>query len=261
MKRSGKISRQKLSDQVVDRIKFWLMSESMKPGDRLPQEKELGEFLGVSRGTIREALKALEVQGIIRVVAGRSGGAAVADVTYETAAGLLGNYFYFKHLTVQQIYDLRRLLEPEMAVSVVDQLTDADIRELERLVISCASTEDTPDSRRKQRLDELEFHNVLARRAPNPLISFNCQFINRMLAEQVVVKRMYLERQERIDQENHNSHSELIEAYKARDPERVMNVMVRHMCDCSHHVVEMGAVVRQRFLMDDSETRLQDLMK
>jgi GntR family transcriptional repressor for pyruvate dehydrogenase complex len=259
--RSGKVSRQKLSDRVVDRVKFWLMSESMKPGDRLPQEKELGELLGVSRGTVREALKALEVQGIIRVVAGRTGGAVVADVTYETAAGLLGNYFYFKQLTVQQIYDLRRILEPELAASVVGLLTHADISELKRLVASCASTEDTPEARRRQRLDELEFHTVLARRAPNPLISFNCQFINRMLAEQVVVKRMYLERQERIDQENHDSHSELIQAYEAKDAERVMKIMTRHMCDCSHHVVEMGAVVRQRFLTGDPGVLSQDLME
>src|SRR6266508_4380325 len=97
------LSRRKLSDQVVDRIKHWLMAKNIKPGDRLPQEKELVEIFGVARSTMREALKALEVQGLISIVAGRSGGAIIAEVGYETAAGLLGNYFYFQNLQAGQI--------------------------------------------------------------------------------------------------------------------------------------------------------------
>ena len=144
----ARISRRKLSDQVVDRIKHWLMAKNIKPGDRLPQEKEL---IGPSRGqsgTIREALKALEVQGLISVATGRSGGAVVAEVSYETAAGLLGNYFFFQRLQATEIYDLRQLIEPEMAVSAVDRLTETDFKRLEQLIESCANVQDTPKSRR-----------------------------------------------------------------------------------------------------------------
>jgi DNA-binding FadR family transcriptional regulator len=232
------------------------MSKNIKPGDRLPQEKELMDLLGVSRGTIREALKALEVQGLIRVATGRSGGAVVAEVSYQTAAGLLGNYFYFQKLQAVEIYDLRRLIEPEMAVSVVDWLTESDLKRLEMLIESCANVQDTPESRRRQRLEELEFHNVLAARSPNPLYSFTCRFINKVLADQVVFKRMYLERQLKIDRENHAAHSELLEAYRTRDPDRVRRTMTRHMGECSCHVAELEAIVETRFF---SESPLPEL--
>jgi DNA-binding FadR family transcriptional regulator len=234
------------------------MAENMQPGDRLPQEKELMELLGVSRGTTREALKALEVQGIIRVSTGRSGGAVVAEVGYETAAGLLGNYFYFKKLQAAEIYQLRQLLEPEMAASAVGRLTDVDFGRLEQLIESCARVDDSPESRRKQRLEELEFHNVIARRSPNPLYSFTCQFVNKMLADQVVFKRMYLKRQQKIDRENYTAHIELLVAYRAHDRNRVRRAMTRHMRECACHIVELEAIVEKRFFSDAPVPRLQD---
>lgn len=246
------LPRRKLSDHVVDRIKHWLMAKNIKPGDRLPQEKELIEIFGVSRGTIREALKALEVQGLITVAAGRSGGAVIARVGYETAAGLLGNYFYFQNLRAVEIYDMRQLIEPEMAVSAVGRLTAADFDQLELLIERCANVEDTPESRRRQRLDELEFHNVLAVRSPNPLYSFTCRFINRVLADQVVFKGMYRERQLKIDRENHTAHCELLEAYRAEDPDRVRLAMTRHMSECACHIVELDAIVQSRFLSEET---------
>lgn len=250
MLRGSGLKRRKLSDQVVDRIKHWLMTERMQPGDRLPQEKELMSLLGVSRGTIREALKALEVQGVVRVATGRFGGAVVAEVGYETAANLLGNYFYFKKLLAKEIYEFRQLIEPEMAAEVVGRLAETDFRRLEELIESCACVEDTPDARRRQRLDELEFHNVLAACCPNPLFSFACQFVNKVLADQVVYKRMYLDRQEHIDRENHAAHSELLEAYRAGDRDRVHQSMSRHMRQCSCHVADLEAIVETRFLGD-----------
>ena len=244
------LSRRKLSDQVVDKIKHWLMANNIKPGDRLPQEKELIEIFGVARGTMREALKALEVQGLISIVAGRSGGAIIAEVGYETAAGLLGNYFYFQNLQAGQIYDLRQLVEPEMAVSAVDHLTKDDFDTLQKLIEDCAKVEDTPEFRRQQRLDELEFHNVLAVRSPNALYSFTCRFINKVLADQVVFKRMYQQRQLKIDHENHAAHSELLAAYRARDKDRVHKAMTRHMVECACHIVELDAIVQTRFFSD-----------
>ena len=108
------LARRKLSDLVVDEVKGWLMSARLKAGDRLPQERELMARFGVSKGTIREALKALEVQGMVRVTTGPSGGATLNEVSYETAAGLLGNYFYFQDLSAERIHvlvDLAQALE------------------------------------------------------------------------------------------------------------------------------------------------------
>lgn len=242
-----RLSRRKLSDQVVDRVKSWLMAKSMQPGDRLPQERELLDLLGVSRSTLREALKSLEVQGIIRVSAGRSGGPSVSEVPYETAASLLANYFYFKKLRADEIYAMRKLLEPEMAATSIAHMRDEDLARLDELIESCRNVGDSPDLRRSQRLLELEFHNVIARRSPNALLSFNCQFINMILAQQVMIKQVYLVRQEKIDRENDEAHVEILAALRARDEARVRQAMARHMSECSCHLTDLEAVVQQRF--------------
>lgn len=255
------LARQKLSDQIVDRVKWWLMAESMRPGDRLPQEKDLVELFGVSRGTMREALKALEVQGIIRVSAGRTGGAVVAEVPYDTAANLLGNYFYFQDLKADEIYAMRRQIEPEMAVSAVGHLTEDDFTRMQELIDACDNVEDTPEARRLQRLNELEFHNVIARRSPNSLYSFNCRFINLILAQQVTVKKMYLVEQQEIDRENREAHVELLAAFRAEDAERVRRAMVRHMGECSCHIADLEAVVEKRFFNTASSDQLGSLKR
>lgn len=253
-----RLARRKLSDQIVDQVKSWLMAKSMQPGDRLPQEKELLDLFGVSRGTIREALKALEVQGIIRVSAGRTGGAVVAEVPYESAASLLTNYFYFKNLQADEIYAMRRLLEPEMAATAVAHLREEDFNRLEDLIEACDDVEDTPEARRSQRLLELEFHNVIARRSPNALYSFNCQFINMILAQQVTTKRVYLVRQEEIDRENRDAHVALLSAFRALDAERVREVMVKHMSQCSCHLADLEAVLKKRFFDANNDDLILD---
>jgi len=255
------LTRRKLSDLVAGQIKEWLMSAGIGPGDRLPQERDLMSRFDVGKGTIREALKALEVQGLVRMSTGPSGGAAVSEVRYETAAGLLGNYFYFQELSTEAIYEARRLLEPVTAALAVGHLTEEDFRRLEQLIESCAREPEEIDERRRQRLEELEFHNVLARRCPNPLLSFQCRFINKLLSDVVVFRKMYVPKQRRIAQENHVAHVELLEAYRRDDRERVHEAMTRHMEECSCHVAELEAVVRARFLSDETVTVSLDRQK
>ena len=67
MRRTINLPRQKRSDLMVEEIKRWIVAEGKKPGDRLPKERDLIAIFGVSKGTVRESLKSLEVQGLIRI--------------------------------------------------------------------------------------------------------------------------------------------------------------------------------------------------
>ena len=75
----------KRGDVMVDEIKAWIAERRLTPGDRLPKESELQALFGVSKGTAREALKSLEVQGLVKVTTGPSGGATVGEVPIEKA--------------------------------------------------------------------------------------------------------------------------------------------------------------------------------
>ena len=72
--------------QVAEAIKQSILSDAMLPGDRLPQEPTLIERFQVSKGTVREALKILETQGIIRTRTGPGGGAFITDVPEDLRA-------------------------------------------------------------------------------------------------------------------------------------------------------------------------------
>ncbi len=108
----------------------------MQPNDRLPQESELIEMLGSSRSTIREALKSLEVQGLVQNTTGSSAAAArVAPVSINRIVGLLSNYFYFQSISTAQIYQIRRLIEPSSASRSGDgHLTAAHFKALDKAI-------------------------------------------------------------------------------------------------------------------------------
>jgi GntR family transcriptional repressor for pyruvate dehydrogenase complex len=86
--------------QVADRIKDWVVERDLKTGARLPSEAEMIEQFGVSKGTVREAMRILEAQGLIVTRTGPGGGSFVGKVTAERAKALLANYFYFKELSI-----------------------------------------------------------------------------------------------------------------------------------------------------------------
>ena len=120
--------------QVAEAIKSWVVERGLRRGDRLPGEAEMITRFGMSKSTIREAMRILEAQGLVETRTGPGGGSFVGEVTEERARALLGNYFYFKGLSIDDIYALRELLEPELAASLAGTLTDAQLADLDALV-------------------------------------------------------------------------------------------------------------------------------
>ena len=84
----------KRSDLVADQIKEAIISKKLPPGERLSDEKDFLKTYRVSKGTMREALKSLEVQGLVNIKTGPGGGASVARVSAEKTNELLWNYFF-----------------------------------------------------------------------------------------------------------------------------------------------------------------------
>jgi GntR family transcriptional repressor for pyruvate dehydrogenase complex len=100
----------------------------------------------VSKGTVREAMRILEAQGLVVTRTGPGGGSFVGEVTAERARSLLANYFYFQELTVSDIYQLRKLLEPELSASLAGRLSR---EQLDRLRTSPPASTPPPPRRRR----------------------------------------------------------------------------------------------------------------
>lgn len=235
--------RRKRSDLIVDEVKRWVVVGRLSPGDRLPTERDLMEMFECSKGTIREALKSLEVQGLVRIKTGPKGGAVLETVTFTHATDLLRNYLHFQKPTGGDLYALRKLVEPELAVSVVGKLTDEDFQRLEDLVAACAQPPASAGERQSQRMAELEFHNVLAARCDNPLLALVCRFLNDLVRDLVVYKKVLYPEQTDFSRSNLRYHVELIGAYRARAVGEVRRLMREHMEEAERFNKELDAQI------------------
>lgn len=229
----------KRSDQIVETVKRWIVVQGLEPGDRLPNEKSLMEQFACSKGTVREALKSLEVQGLIQLKTGPRGGATLVQVPYLLASQLLRNYLHFQHPTGPGIYRLRKLVEPELARSVVDRLTEADLQQLEILTERCATPPQNLQERLAQRIAELDFHTLLASRCEDPLLAFIGRFINDLIRDLVIYKKVQLPEQVEFSKENLHYHRALIQAYRARDAQQVHQLMTAHMVSAEAFNIEL----------------------
>lgn len=108
---SARLRRRSRPVRVADAIKELMIEKGMVAGDRLPNETEMIETFGMSKGTIREAMRILEAQGLVETKTGPGGGSFIKQVSHERARALLGNYFYFKDLSIADIYQLRFMLD------------------------------------------------------------------------------------------------------------------------------------------------------
>ncbi|HKU97914.1 MAG TPA: FCD domain-containing protein [Vineibacter sp.] len=246
----------KRGDLVVEEIKRWIVTRELKPGDKLPKEAELQAAFSVSKGTIREALKSLDVQGFISVSTGPSGGATVVEVPFERTFQLVQNYLFFKGVDVGDIYAVRRILEPELAAGAVPHLTKQDFAALEASIETCAPTPADVDQARRQRQEDLHFHDIFAEANPNPFLRFSCQMINQMLRRLVVfgISPMHAHYHE-LGRTNVAAHRALVNAARKRDAEKVRKLMLAHIVEAESHVRKLQGAVSSRLVLD-SEMRV-----
>jgi DNA-binding FadR family transcriptional regulator len=241
--------RQKRADLVVDQIKHWIVAHAMQPGDALPREKELIEKIGVSRGTVKEALRALEFQGLIEITPGAGGGARIASISYDHTSQFLRNFFYFSELSWAQVYELRGMLEPQVAACRVGYLSDSQKQRLQHSIEVCRLTAESDEEVRNQRVAELDFHRILIESCPNPLLRFICTFINDLLADFAQYKDVIEPEGDRFRQENLAAHCRIMDACLRNDAENVEVLMREHIHDAGCFVTARERNVENTLLL------------
>jgi DNA-binding FadR family transcriptional regulator len=242
---------QKRGDLVAEEIKRWIAERNLQPGDRFPKESELQETFGVSKGTMREALKSLEVQGLVTVNTGPGGGARVGEVRLDRTFQLLQNYLFFKDVTVHDIYAMRRMVEPELAAGAVAHLTEAQISALESSIEQCAPLPADRAHAMVQRQEDLHFHDILAQANPNPLLRLICQIINQMLRHLVVLgSDPSGKHNQRLGDTNVAAHQAILSAVRKRDAKAVRRLMHDHILEAEQHVLRLHADVSKRLVLD-----------
>jgi DNA-binding FadR family transcriptional regulator len=127
------VSLGRASQAIVEQIRALLHDGRIAPGDRLPSERELCEQFGVSRVTVREALRILETGGLISIKVGAHGGTFVTSPTSGRVADGLADLITLSPLTAAEVTEARLVFELGIVPLIVDRATPADIAELRRM--------------------------------------------------------------------------------------------------------------------------------
>lgn len=234
--------------QVAEAIKDWVVEQGLRAGDRLPNEQELIDRFGMAKGTIREAMRVLEAQGLIKTRTGPGGGSFVHEVSSERAKALLGNYFYFQDLTIGDIYELRRTLEPQLAASLAGKLDDETLAELEANIAQYDKPASTLEEERDQHVAFLRFHALLARQSRNPLLGFLIDFMVSMLSDLTVYRRLYSPPNVELWEKGRQYQIQLVQALRKGDADAARSTMTAHMQTAQRLMEGQEAEMLRRFL-------------
>jgi GntR family transcriptional repressor for pyruvate dehydrogenase complex len=157
-------------EEIVDQIRMELSNRRLRPGDRLPAERALAEQFGVSRNTLREALRLLENSGLLRLQKGASGGAFVRESTGDTIISGLRDMFHLGAIQPEHLTEARVLIESIAVRVACERATSED---LEALKLNIASAERAARAKVNfydQAAIHLDFHRILARATKNPVM-------------------------------------------------------------------------------------------
>ena len=248
--RSNTEPRQSRPVQVAESIKDWVVAEGLKAGDRLPGEADLIVRFGMAKGTIREAMRILEAQGLIKTRTGPGGGSFVHEVSRQRAKALLGNYFFFKDLTIGDIYQLRLTLEPELAASLAGDLPEDVLQLLERNIAGYSSPARDLEEERAQHVASLRFHAILAEQARNPLLGFVIDFMVKLLSDLTVYRRLYSPPNIELWQQGHDHQKALVKALRNGNADRARAIMTDHMETAWKLMRRQEVEVQSRFISE-----------
>jgi DNA-binding FadR family transcriptional regulator len=126
----NRINPGRISGLIVDQIRLLMRQGQLQPGDRLPPERKLCEDFGVSRVTVREAMRVLEANGLIEIRVGARGGAFVRSPSKERVGEGIVDYLTMSSVTSGNVTELRMVLELGIIPLVCERATEEDIEDL-----------------------------------------------------------------------------------------------------------------------------------
>jgi GntR family transcriptional repressor for pyruvate dehydrogenase complex len=152
-----KITRERLSEQVVQQLQSLITTGELQPGDRLPPERQLAEQLGVSRTVIRESIKTLEQRGLVKVLTGS--GTYVSQMDPQVVMESIGLFVQQRTPSFDQLNEVRWMLDVEVAGLAAQRATTENLEKLKQAIEEMENNIDSPD---KYIEADLAFHRALA---------------------------------------------------------------------------------------------------
>ncbi|MBC7707590.1 MAG: FadR family transcriptional regulator [Rhodoferax sp.] len=169
-------------DDICAQVREMIVGGKLKPGDRLPAERELASRLNVSRNTLREALRILEHAGIVETRKGASGGAFVLPGSPAVIVNGLRDLYHLGAITPEQLTEARIWLSEVVVRAACKRATEQDFTALELNVEAAKAAEVAGDFDERARHNR-EFHVLLARATRNPIMAITTEGVMAVFAQ------------------------------------------------------------------------------
>ncbi|MGI9101730.1 MAG: FadR/GntR family transcriptional regulator [Terriglobales bacterium] len=213
------LRRGKIYEEVARQIQQRIVQE-MQPGDVLPAERELAQQFGVSRSSIRDAIRSLETMGLLEPRQGM--GTVVKEVSADSLVGTLTSVLLQKRKVVHELLDVRQILEPALTARAAEHITSEQLKVLEELL------ERQGEKIRGGELameEDSEFHSLIAAAARNTVILQVLDVLMGVLRE---TRERSLQSKGRL-QKSFAGHRRILAALKRHDARAAEAAMRRHL--------------------------------
>lgn len=214
------VRKKRLFEGVAQQIQRLIVDGALKPGDRLPPERELAERFDVSRSSVRDAIRILEIAGL--VVPRQGEGTVVADVSPDAVVMPLASVLLRKRELIGELLEVRKMIEPALAARAVERASPEEIARLEEIL-----------RRQREKMlrgeatveDDSEFHYAIALAARNSVVRRVVDVLMQLLHE---TRTRSLQTRGR-PQRSLAGHRRILAAIKRRDPAAAERAVRRHV--------------------------------
>jgi GntR family transcriptional repressor for pyruvate dehydrogenase complex len=221
------IRRNKVYEEVAKQIERLILNK-LSPGDKLPSERELAEMLKVSRSSIRDAIRGLELMGLVEPRQGA--GTIVRETSVDAVANPFASALKRRKEMVSELLDFRRMLEPPLAARAATHASGDEISEMEEIL---QRQQEKQSQGEAAIAEDTEFHYSVALASGNSVVLKVLDIVMDLLRE---TRERSLQVEGR-PQKSLAGHRRILAAIKRHDAEAAKSAMRRHIEDVEEIVL------------------------
>jgi GntR family transcriptional repressor for pyruvate dehydrogenase complex len=218
-----------VAEDIVAQLLLLIREKKLLPGDKLPPERELALMMGVSRPSLREALRSLSIMHIVELRHGS--GTYIASLEPETLVEHLDFVFALDDSAYLQLFETRKILEPGICALAAQRISDEEIAQLEACVARSATGFEDPEAYFQA---DIDLHEIIIGAARNPLLHRFMASIRRL----GTASRRRTSALAGIMQQTHLDHQAIVQALKAHDAIAAYQAMLTHLTHIEQRLKE-----------------------
>jgi DNA-binding FadR family transcriptional regulator len=214
------IKKTRIAEEVADRIRVFMLDGTFPPGEPLPSERHLAERFGVSRGSIRDALRTLETIGLLETRHGQ--GTFPHELSVDRLVAPLASVMAYRSDLQDELLDVRRMFEPAVARVAALRATDEDLADLQRIL---ETQRQKLKASQSAIAEDTAFHAILARSTRNRVVMSIMATLNDLLVD----SRTQSLKQKGRPARSIDGHESVVAALRRHDPEGASQAMYNHI--------------------------------